>query len=888
MGQGAAEVLSLKDKLHAVVAQTTELFQDSTTGPFQEELIRAQRDTILSRTVVLIWMSLFVMPSAIWGFTGYFEPDQFTTAIAIVLTAIAAVLVIRAMIVRGMFDKHYHLALALVVGGVFSPVASAILALTRNSDGNYLFAYFLIYFAFMSLFPTSVAWVLITSGLVIAGYIGVYLAIVPDGLDATMVSNILYMVELTFMGVILNRVICRLFFDEKRIRMELYQANSGLMELDQTKTRFFSNMNHELRTLLTLILTPLSVVLQRRDLPDEVVQTLLEIRTNSTHLLKTVNLLLDFSRLEAGQVQVNNSEVRIPDLLEYTISLFRGASRQRGLRLVVDCQTPELTMLSDLDKVEQMLVNLIGNAFKFTPEGGTITLSSRRVDDTLTLSVRDTGIGIAPADQKLIFQRFGQVQDAQKASIKGTGIGLSMVQEYAKLLGGSIGLASTVGEGSTFFIHLPIVEPMESADSSEDLESRAEIQRALAVADLNLEIAESTTVVQASEDAPWVLVVDDNPSLVRLVSSILASDYNLYRASSGEEALERLAESAVDLVISDVMMPGITGLELCRRIKSDERTQTIPVILLTARGSTARKIEGLDMGADDYIGKPFDPDELRARVRSLFERRLLMRRLEEKSAELSKAMKELKDEEVKLIASEKLRTLGDLAAGIFHELHNYMNMLYNGALPLTDLVEMLQEEPENVTEEDFAEILELAALITDAAKASLSITGELKAYAHHAAHIHKEEDLHEVISSNIRMFGKLDAGLEIVCSFTDRALPISCVPSRMLMVFTNLIKNAFDAMGGDGTVTITTSQIGDSAEVRIADTGPGVPASFQDKLFEPFQTTKTTGQGLGLGLSLASKVISDLGGELRYDADYTDGACFVITIPLTSSQSIAA
>ena len=885
--------LEKRSRFQELIQDSAELFRNPIVGPFSEELLTAHRETMLSRTQVLIWMGVVVMPTAIWGFTGYFKPDSFGTAVGIVLAAIVAVLLLNVFIKRGSFDKHYHLPLTLTVGGVFGPVAASILALTRESDGNYLFAYFLIYFAFTSLFPASAGWLLFTSAMVIGTYVAVFLAIIPTGFDATMVSNILYMLELTFIGLILNRVICKLFFDEKRIRLELRDANAGLRELDQAKTQFFSNMNHELRTLLTLILTPLNVALQRKDLPQGLTETLIGIRSNAAHLLKTVNLLLDVSRLEAGQVHAKLAEVQIDDLIRYTGSLFEGAATHKGLKLVIDDGIGLLAVRTDIDKVEQILVNLLGNAFKFTPDGGTVTLSSRREGDWMVLSVTDSGVGIAPEDQKLIFQRFGQVEGAQKVSVKGTGIGLSMVREYTNLLGGKVELESTVGVGSTFSIRLPVVEPERSEAAAQDLEDRASavLGRELATADLysNKDVKVSKRQACGDINAPWILTVDDNPSLLRLVGSILGDHYNLYRASSGEEALEVLAEHRIDMVISDVMMPGITGLELCGHIKSSPETQMIPVILLTARGETSEKIEGLGVGADDYIGKPFDPDELRARVSGLFERQQLVNQVAEKSVALQAALDDLKAEGVKLVASEKMRTLGDLAAGIFHELHNYMNMLYNGAQPLQDLISMVHEEPDEVTDEDIAEIKELADLITDAAEASLAITGELKIYAHQTANDIQRVDIHEVIRSNVRLFGKLDSGLEVNLNFDDsESVLIDCVPSRMLMVFTNMVKNSFEAMEHQGTVTIETRRTNGGITIEVSDTGTGIPDSFRSKLFEPFQTTKPSGKGLGLGLSLASKVVAELHGQIRYDDSYASGAKFVIELPTSSAHSAAA
>jgi signal transduction histidine kinase len=872
-----------------LLADVKELFRNPLSGPHREEMVNAQREIILSRTVVLIWISVVVMPTTLGGFTFFAAPEHLAEVMAIVSVAVVLVLVHRAAVVRGLFHKHYHLAMLLLVGGIFGPTGAAVLEITRGSRENLFFAFFLIFFAFTSLFPASARWILATSGCLIASRAGVeFLSNGAIELSGRAMSDMIYLLELTFIGLVLNRVVSRLFFGERLAQVELALANDGLREMDRTKTEFFSNISHELRTPLTLIVTPISHILHNRDdLDPEVHDVLTGARGNANRLLKMVNMLLDFSRVEAGHVEMHLSDMEVADILEYSASLFRGTCAQRGLELRLACGTPELRVACDIDKLEQILVNLIGNAMKFTPEGGSITLASEDRGDMFVISVRDTGIGIPESQQSVVFQRFGQVESAQRhQATRGTGIGLAIVQEYANVMGGSVSLESTEGFGSTFSVHLPKRPPQVERQAAKPSRRTPLVQsvQQLAVADLNRETHENPLVIpNPNSSAPWVLVVDDNPSLVRLVSDILAPDYNIYTASSGEAALERMAQSKVDLVVSDVMMPGISGLELCRRIKSSPETNLVPVVLLTARGGRSSKIEGLDTGANDYIGKPFDPEELRARVRNLFDRERLIQKIRDKSGELQEALQAIHKEKEKLVASEKLRTLGDLAAGIFHELHNYMNMIYNGAVPLIDLVEMIRDEPDEITPEDFAEIIDLAKLMVEASEASLAITGELKAYAHQGANEQRPMDMNDVIRSSVRMFGKLRNDANIVLELTDAPLPIDCVPSRLLMVYTNLTKNAFEAMEDGGTVTISSERSGDRLEVRVRDEGPGVPESFRADLFAPFKTTKSQGKGLGLGLSLARKVVFDLGGELRYDDTYTDGAQFIFDVPLALS-----
>ncbi len=441
-----------------VIADAAQLFKDPLTGPHAKELVDAQRDIILSRTKVLIWISVVVMPTAIGGFTLIAAPEHAVPVLAIVALAVAAVLIHRVLVVKGVFHTHYHLAMLLLVGGIFGPTGAAVLELTRSSREDFFFSFFLIYFAFTSLFPAAARWILATSACLVASRAGVeFLFNHNIELSTRAISDMLYLLELTFIGLVLNRVVTRLFFAERAAQIELALANDGLRELDRAKTEFFSNISHELRTPLTLIVTPISYLLNtREDLDPESVDVLNGARGNANRLLKMVNMLLDFSRIEAGHVELHLNDMDVCDILEYSASLFRGTCAQRGLEFRVEDATPDLRVACDIDKIEQILVNLIGNAMKFTPEGGSITLGSRETDGFLELYVRDTGIGIPAAQHAVVFQRFGQVEAAQRGrATRGTGIGLAIVQEYAQVMGGTVSLDSEVGFGSTFTVRLP-------------------------------------------------------------------------------------------------------------------------------------------------------------------------------------------------------------------------------------------------------------------------------------------------------------------------------------------------------------------------------------------------------------------------------------------------
>ncbi len=413
---------------------------------------------------------------------------QLGSAAGIVSVAIALVLVHRWLIARGVFDRSYHVAMLLLVGGVFGPTGTAIVEITRGGGGNFLFAFYLIYFAFTALFPAEVEWILLTSGIIAASYVGGRF-FRPEGLrfDSELTQNLIYFGELTFIGTVLNRVVYRLFFDERRAQIELAGANAALRELDRAKSSFFSNISHEIRTPLTLILTPLTHILRtrREGLPSDVLAALEGVRGNASRLLKMVNSLLDFAKLEAGHAKVSVQELEINAVVRDAAGLFAATAESRGLALDVVVDSGPLMVRSDLDKVEKILVNLLGNAVKFTPAGGKITLRCARVGRDLELSVQDTGVGIPKAQTEAVFERFTQVENSMQASTRGTGIGLAMVREYARLLGGDVTVASEVGKGSTFTVRVPVAGPSGTTLADGEISSSSpKMDVDLAVADL--------------------------------------------------------------------------------------------------------------------------------------------------------------------------------------------------------------------------------------------------------------------------------------------------------------------------------------------------------------------------------------------------------------------
>lgn len=436
-----------------------------------------------------------------------------------------------------------------------------------------------------------------------------------------------------------------------RAYQEEKKRAEALAEIDRAKTTFFSNVSHEFRTPLTLMLGPLQDLLSRSQthLSPTAAQQLELVNRNGARLLRLVNTLLDFSRIEAGRVK---AVYQATDLAAFTAELagvFRSATERAGLRLVVQCQATREVAYVDRDMWEKIVLNLVSNAFKFTFEGE-IEVTLTQVGHAAELRVRDTGVGIPPEEIPHLFDRFHRVPSTRSRTHEGTGIGLALVCELVKLHSGSMRVVSTLGKGSTFFVNVPLGQAhlaSEQVGGERTMASTATganpfVQEALRwLPDSEVSSYEELPLERellpvpcppgsVGSDRRRVLVADDNADMRQYLSRLLAERYDVEAVADGKLALEAVQKQAPDLVVSDIMMPNLDGFGVLQALRSNSETKTIPVILLSARAGEESRVEGIDAGADDYLVKPFSARELLARVQTHLE----LARVREESNEL--------------------------------------------------------------------------------------------------------------------------------------------------------------------------------------------------------------------------------------------------------------
>jgi signal transduction histidine kinase/DNA-binding response OmpR family regulator/Tfp pilus assembly protein PilF len=419
-----------------------------------------------------------------------------------------------------------------------------------------------------------------------------------------------------------NKRVSALLETQKSLNLQLHDT-------DELKSRFFANISHEFRTPLSLILAPIEAKLKSNTLPKADNDSFQLVRRNGYRLLSLVNQLLDLSKLEVGKMKLHMQRGNLKQLLALIAASFDSLAENKKIYFAKNIVLTFEETWYDADKLEKIINNLLSNAFKFTPAGGTVLLDIQSSPDEneLKIIISDTGKGIPEEERPFVFSPFYQSKYNRDDGQPGTGLGLSLVHELVKLYGGSVSLESVVNLGTKISVTLPLLIQSSESEVSDD-DSRTNIalpaQSSSSIHDAGGELAEHMDEDDKENEMAHgesVLIIEDNVDLRNFISSILSDNYTAITAKNGEEGFMLAAEQMPDLIISDVMMPKLNGIELTQKIKSDERTSHIPIVLLTAKADLSSRLEGFKFGADDYLAKPFSTEELLIRVTNLIEQR---------------------------------------------------------------------------------------------------------------------------------------------------------------------------------------------------------------------------------------------------------------------------
>nr|WP_299337733.1 hybrid sensor histidine kinase/response regulator transcription factor [Allomuricauda sp.] len=405
--------------------------------------------------------------------------------------------------------------------------------------------------------------------------------------------------------------------------VETKRQADEISHLYEVKNQFFSNISHELRTPLTLILGPSTDLLEDDSLQPGQRNKLTFINNNAKRLLRLINQLLDLSKLEAGKLDLKASQQNISKLVSAITESFSSMAVSQGIHLTFHSKPNEIYVFYDADKLEKVIINLLSNAMKFTESGGHVEVSLSKAEEACILKVEDSGIGIAQDQQPYVFDRFFQADNKESREHEGTGIGLSLSKELIELHGGSIALDSELNRGSIFTVTLPLGK--SHLKSHQLTKFGSSEQRQVPEIEQPIEIIEEAETESGEKDL--VLLVEDNTEMRSYIKTQMGEAFQFLEAENGLKGFEMAKEHVPDLIVSDVMMPKMDGTQLCEKLKDEEATSHIPIILLTAKASKEDKIQGLKIQADAYLAKPFNKEELKATVNNLIaNRRKLQKR----------------------------------------------------------------------------------------------------------------------------------------------------------------------------------------------------------------------------------------------------------------------
>lgn len=675
--------------------------------------------------------------------------------------------------------------------------------------------------------------------------------------------------------------------ERKQMELDLQKAKEAADAAARAKGEFLTVMSHELRTPLSLITGPIESLLSNPDEPlsPRVRADLERIQRSGRRLRRLVDDVLDYQKIEAGKMQVDWEAVDVGELVTDMVEEARPAAERSGIRLSAEVDPAVRTVPLDRRKFEKIALNLLSNALKFTPPGGRVKVLLRGLDGVFEFAVEDTGPGI-PADKKhLLFQRFQQIDASATRKHEGTGIGLSLAKELTELMGGTLEVESAPGAGARFTARLPrAADRLATMRLDHAPAPRSAPSSGPRATDLMPPAPHVPRTGRAGRTAGGaaarVLVVDDNPDMQSYLDSLLSSEHDIAVAMNGVEALESIRTTRPDVVVSDVMMPEMDGIELVRRLKQDPELRDIPVLLLTARAGRAETVGGLDVGADDYLSKPFDPLELKARVRAAARLHRVYLELAAQRRELEATLKRLSEAQEELVQAGKMAAIGTLVAGLSHEMNNPVSAI------LMNAQHLLRRHQKGHGLPGEAVILKALATIERQALRCSELVRALLEYSRGKPIGREPCDVRAALRRALDLSWPRARERRVHIEARDDASALPAVlanPAQLDSALLNVIGNALDASPPGRSILVEARPL-PRGEVKgvaidVRDTGCGIRAEDLNRVFEPFFTTKPPGQGTGLGLALTQRFVNESSGSIRIESELGKGTLVRMWLP---------
>ncbi len=725
-----------------------------------------------------------------------------------------------------------------------------------------------------------------------------------DGLVklATAAASVATAIGLLYIRPQIEQTVAAARLSEER-RVELERAHTELealyrkvKELDELKTQFFANVSHELRTPLTLMLGPAERMREDAGLNQQQRHELDLITRNGRSLLRHVNDLLDITKLESREMQPHRTRVELQPWIEQLAAQFEPIARQRQLRF--DVVADEAMLIeADADMIERVVINLLSNAFKFTPIGGEVILRLARDAGHLLLTVDDSGPGIAEEARELVFERFRQADGSITRQYGGTGLGLAIVKDLVGLHGGSVKVDASPAGGARLTVQLPLSANANAAVRNAPPAASPATRLALSAMLEELEELGPAAAVEQPDaprpQRPSVLVVEDNQDMRRFLADTLAQHYNVVTAADGQEGYERFRKLQPDLVVSDIMMPLMSGEQLVKAIRgSGDTPAATPILLLSAKAGDDLRVRLLRGGAQDYLTKPFLPQELLARAANLVATKRAGDQLRGALASASLDIEALASElvtrhrqlEATRDAAEVAREQAERAnrvKGLFlgmvsHELRtpiatidmNVQLLERSGGLP--DPAATRLQRMARATRQ-------LAGLVESLLEHTRLESGKIEA---RPESLDVAAIVHEVLAAHAdQVSGAVTLSLEP--QQTD--LPPLVSDARLLrIVLANLISNALK-FTSQGAVTVRLMMERDAHVFEVTDTGQGIDEADTARIFQPFERLEPVQHkslpGVGLGLALVDQIVRALGGSITVSSRLGLGSRFRVRLP---------
>jgi len=674
---------------------------------------------------------------------------------------------------------------------------------------------------------------------------------------------------------------------------KLAENHRRLQELDEAKTRFFANISHELRTPLTLILAPIEKLRSskavRRDA--NLAGMVDSLEDNGMRLLRLINDLLDLVRLDRGGIPLRPERFDLAGFIDGLGRNLASMAERKRIDLTWAVSSPDGTeVVLDRDRLEKIVLNLAVNAIKFTPPEGKVSVGAALVGGRVEIVVSDTGAGMDEQQMRAAFERFWQADSSIRRKHSGVGIGLALVKSLTESLDGRVEVESERDVGTTFTVSIPVPAApgdvpsegdgsagAERTDPIEEIYQRARLQGMGRQVDEEPERAPGG--LPEGADNTRVLVVDDEAGLRRFLRGELESmGCVVVEARDGAEGWELARRRPPDLAILDLMMPELDGIALTRRLRWNEETRHLPIILLTAHADDSARLKALEAGVTDFLTKPFTTAELRVRIRNLLDRQSYQRRLSVKNRELESALREIRENEMRLLQAEKLSSLGRMSAGIVHEVNNPLNYAKSA-------IHTVKVFADDIASDERQDFLEMVGDIEEGVDRVIQIVSDLRAFTRGQTIQREPVVVADVVELSRRLLSRDLKGIDFEVSVPE-GVEIDGNRNQLCQVFVNLIQNAAQSHGASREagrqprVWIDCRQERDrSVRITIGDNGKGIQPEDLEHIFDPFFTKREVGEGMGLGLSICHRIVDSHGGGITVRSSPGERTEFLLSFP---------